>query len=62
MPENEKTICPVCELPGKDCICCGCEHICPRDRGEPYCPVCLPEPGPPAPENDTDGNIRNQHK
>ncbi len=44
MPERAARTCPVCELPEKDCVCCGCSHVCPRDQGETYCPVCLPDP------------------
>ena len=45
MTGQEKDICPVCEMPLKDCVCCGCGHACPRELGEAYCPICLPEPG-----------------
>ncbi|MBI5143003.1 MAG: hypothetical protein HZA20_12575 [Nitrospirae bacterium] len=37
--------CDVCGLPARECYCCeSCGHTCPRDLGEPYCPVCFPEP------------------
>ena len=51
MPERPAGICPVCELPDRDCVCCGCSHVCPRDQGETFCPVCLPEPVAPDAEN-----------
>ncbi len=43
---KEKTkICEICEQPLNKCECCeGCGHICPRDNGELYCPVCFPKP------------------
>jgi hypothetical protein len=44
MKEKEE-LCAVCGQPAKDCVCCEpCGHICPRDLGEPYCPICLPDP------------------
>lgn len=38
--------CVLCDLPLDECTCCAeCGHVCPRDQGESYCPICLPEPG-----------------
>lgn len=42
---KDPKICELCEKPIEKCECCeGCGHICPRDLGELYCPVCFPEP------------------
>ena len=42
---DQNTTCAVCGLPIKDCICCeACSHVCPRDLGETWCPICFPEP------------------
>jgi hypothetical protein len=48
----EKTeTCPVCQKPEDQCVCCPeCGHVCPLDLGEPYCPVCKPEPKKPGKE------------
>jgi len=40
-----KDICPDCNLPTDQCLCCeGCGHVCSLDLGEPFCPVCKPAP------------------
>ncbi len=47
--EIKEEICPVCKNRITDCVCCPeCGHVCARDQGELYCPVCgpaKPEPG-----------------
>ena len=46
MDEKKKTeeeLCPVCENPVSECVCCPeCGHVCALDEGELYCPVCSP--------------------
>lgn len=45
MKDNEVELCPVCQYPLDQDVCCPeCGHDCLLEKGEPYCPVCSPEP------------------
>ena len=45
MSQTSGDVCDECGSPVSECVCCsGCGHVCPRDLGELYCPICLPDP------------------